>query len=326
MSNEDDFDEVLEYELQILTNQVDALYDYFFNPKRDMSKFAEMLALYNKKFENFDEYVLGIKFRGKDLSQLVTKFKAVGEKLAHILTEQQNGEEIGHKLVQSVIDSKQKLNKNPALLQYLFLKLSQRHTIPFKPLSAFSDYRNAAMALLDNSICIRCNLGDKEKEICLCNAYALYVLEHELQHISQRLSNPNGTNEERLLHLYSEVQPLEDGFENGKPSHNIAQHIEFPDEIKADYDACAEIYQFIAKEFSLPDDELKMVKEFLKRQQIKLVSQNVQSQTPLSPEEYLEFFVEKHLKNNKKLSKTEQERVQKFIQTYEEITNKNFQL
>ena len=327
MDNEPEIDEQQEA-FNNLVNDMNTLYEFFVNPQRDMSKLDKMLRLYDRHFERMIEYFLrGTLGNKRDYSSLLHTYKAVGEMIPAVLSTEQNGKEIGNLLVQEVLcGQKEVLGKRPSLLQYVFHKFSKAYNIPFQPLY-FSYGVGAGKAMEeDDSVAIGEKIYSRHNDNASKNAWAIFALAHELQHIRQRHANPNGTKEERILHLYSQLQKLEDGYENGHPSQHIAQHEQFPDEIRADYDACPFAYRYIASELTLPEEVLQPIREFLKNQQVKLVSKNVQSEKPLYPEEYLDYFVDTKLLNNQNLSSTERERVDKLVQTYEEITQKNLQL
>lgn len=331
MQDYDEFDEATEAEFVALKNNVEKLRKYFFDVNKDMSQLIEMISVYDKVFDKMNEKFLKNKYQSnhhQEISEMLKTFKLISEKVVETLCLQRDGVEIGHFIVQALLDKKQKvLGDCPALIQYVFLKLCQHHNIPFQALSYYDDYQNAAVTdFYNDSIVISYSIrGNKFKDICVKNAYTFYVLAHELQHIRQKHSNPEGTSEEKLLHLYSQSQKLEDGWDKN-PTHHIAKHVQFPDEVRADYDACKEVYQFLTKEFSISEEDLLLIKQFLKQQRVKLVKMNVDSQEPLSPEEYLDHFVDTKLKNNTCLTETEKERVEKFLQIYEEVRQKNLEL
>ena len=325
MENDSEFDEE-QAAYDNLVRNMKTLNDYFSDPQRDMSKLKAMLRLYDGYFEKMIKNFLKGSLGQRDYSDVLETYKSVGKKIPAVLSSTQNGKEIGNLLVQEVISGKTEiLGRRPSLLQYVFNKFCKKYDIPFQPLY-YSYGVGAGMAMEeDDSIAIGGKIYMNHSDNTSKNAYAIYVLAHELQHIRQRHSNPHGSEEEKLLKLYSQVQKLEDGYYKGVPSHHIAKHEEFPDEVRADYDACPFVSKYISSELSLPEETLKAMTEFLKHQQVKLVSQCVQTEKPLSPEEYLEYFVDTKLSNNANLSPTEKERTEKFVQAYEEIAQRGMQ-
>lgn len=328
VENDIDWETERKNQYQELVENVNELFEYFSNPNKDLSCYEDMISYYNKifydMFPEFLRYKYGMEH---DYSAVLEQFNKVGGLIAKDLCSQQNGEELGHRKVQESFTDKKKLNEQPALMQYLFLKISEISDTPYSPLKATHDTYKAAKALMDNTVQIRGGVGNKNSngDVLLNNAYLIYALAHETQHIKHRLANPHGTTEEKRTYLYSCLQPLEDGFEKGLPSGHIAPAVKFPDEVKADYDSCPEVYGYLSQEYSFPDDELAKMKDFLKAQQVMLVTNAVDSPTPMLPDDYLDHFVHNYLEDNPNLSASEKERVAQFLKAYESLAESNIE-
>jgi len=153
------------------------------------------------------------------------------------------------------------------------------------------------------------------------NAYVFYAIEHELQHYKHKTANPKGGSVEQKLYAYSLLQSLEDGFESGNPSHHIAHHTEFPDEAKADYDACRETMILLITKYKFSNEDFVKIKDFLAEQSTKLLVENTgKTKNIPSPDEYLNQFIkDRIIRRYPILSDTEKERVSIFLKFYDNI-------
>lgn len=311
-------DEELLEKVNEYSNVTNKLYEYFSNPNRDKSLFEYMLHLYDKYFYILNENMMGSTL-ARYCEDIIIKFNSIGGLVANCLSQRDEmlDEIVGHRLLQEALDNQTEIIKFPSLLQYYFYERCKSSNIPFQPLESLIAFTKGANTTLDNVVQISRSLGKKFDKVEVRNAFVLYAIEHELQHLSHKFADSSNSKESKLLNLYSRIQFLEDGFEVGNPSHHIGQHAEFPDEVKADYDACRELYYIFVNNYTLPAEEFEEVKIFLKTQSTKLVF-NATGKV-MSPEEYLDYFVQDRMVNNENLTESEKQKVTVFLEDFQNI-------
>ena len=180
------------------------------------------------------------------------------------------------------------------------------------------DVNKGANTTPDNIIQITKGLGNKQKEVLNKNVFVLFAILHEMEHLKHKLASVDGEYNSKLFNLLSKLQPLEDDFYIGNPSHRIGQHTEFPDEIFADIGACECLFDELRENYEFSASDIDNIKNFLTQLGSKLLIKNGYKE--YSPIEYLDKFIKERLVGRFDiLSLTEQERVKVFLQDYSQI-------
>lgn len=299
-------------------NASQALFEYFSNPNKDLKQLVDMLKLYDKHFYHINKTVLIY----SEYDEVIERFKDISMMIANTLStiDNKTNQAIGHILLQQAFEQGVEISKKPSLLQYFFYEQCQKNNISYQPMESMVDIMKGANTTPDNVIQIGKGLGNKQKDVINKNVFVLFAILHEIEHLKHKLANKSGDYTEQLFNLLSRIQPLEDGFYIGNPSHRIAQHTEFPDEIFADVVACEYLFDELRENYGFSVKDMDNIKRFLKELGSKLLIRNGCEE--YSPTEYLAKFIQERLVGRfDKFSPTEQERVEVFLQEYSRIQN-----
>lgn len=311
--NEEELERFVEYD-----KNTKCLLDYFNSANIDIAQLQTMLKLYDRLFYEVNYTFMNNK-RYPRYNEIFDRFREIGVKISKFLTtvDKSSNEQLGQRLLQQVFKDNVIILKHPSLLQYFFYIQCEKNKIPYQPIKSFFSMVNGAFTDVNNVVFIKKQLGSGLTDVVEKNIFTLFAIMHELEHIKHRLANPNGNAQERLFNLLSRIQSLEDGYENGSPSHHIGYHTEFPDEVFADVGACKNLLDELKQNYNSSPENMEKIKKFLKSLSDKLLIKNTKDEGRLpTPTQYFEQFVETRVENSAELTSSEKVRAEVFVQDY----------